>query len=219
MSRTDAIVLLGPTGSGKTPLGDLIETRGLWGRRCAHFDFGAQLRAAARGDPAAGGLCGADVAIVRDALRTGALLEDGQFHIAEAILRSFLGRRITGDADALVLNGLPRHAGQARDLEGLVRVVAVVSLVCSPDVIIPRIRRDVGGDRAGRDDDDAHAVRRRLEIYAARTAPLVEHYRAAGARVYEVRVAADTTAVDAWAALSAMPPPGGDDRRGATGRY
>ncbi|MCX7427258.1 MAG: hypothetical protein NTW96_16720 [Planctomycetia bacterium] len=43
-TRNDAMLLLGPTGSGKTPLGDLLERRGLGGRRCVHFDFGAHLR-------------------------------------------------------------------------------------------------------------------------------------------------------------------------------
>ena len=40
-----AALLLGPTGSGKTPLGDIIAQRGLWGANCRHFDFGANLRA------------------------------------------------------------------------------------------------------------------------------------------------------------------------------
>lgn len=42
--RTPAVLLLGSTGSGKTPLGDLIERRGLRGVRCLHFDFGVNLR-------------------------------------------------------------------------------------------------------------------------------------------------------------------------------
>jgi adenylate kinase family enzyme len=40
----EAILLLGPTGSGKTPLGQVLERRGLWGHRCSHFDFGDNLR-------------------------------------------------------------------------------------------------------------------------------------------------------------------------------
>jgi hypothetical protein len=40
-----ALLLLGPTGAGKTPLGDWLEAHGLWGRPCHHFDFGANLRA------------------------------------------------------------------------------------------------------------------------------------------------------------------------------
>ena len=42
--RPRALLLLGPTGSSKTPLGQLIEQRGLWQTRCLHFDFGANLR-------------------------------------------------------------------------------------------------------------------------------------------------------------------------------
>ena len=54
-----AILLLGPTGSGKSPLGDELEANGLNGRRCLHFDFGRRLRRAAEGRPAtldAGGI-------------------------------------------------------------------------------------------------------------------------------------------------------------------
>ena len=40
----EAILLLGPTGSGKTPLGQVLEERGLWGHTSRHFDFGASLR-------------------------------------------------------------------------------------------------------------------------------------------------------------------------------
>jgi len=44
-TRNPAVLLLGPTGAGKTPLGEMIEARGLWGMSCLHFDFGANLRA------------------------------------------------------------------------------------------------------------------------------------------------------------------------------
>jgi adenylate kinase len=43
--KHQALLLLGPTGSGKTPLGERLERRSLRGRRCHHFDFGASLRA------------------------------------------------------------------------------------------------------------------------------------------------------------------------------
>ena len=43
-TRHRALLLLGPTASGKTPLGKLIEERGLWDFRWVHFDFGAQMR-------------------------------------------------------------------------------------------------------------------------------------------------------------------------------
>ncbi len=44
--RPPALLLLGPTGLGKTPLGLLLEARGLAGHRCVHFDFGDNLRQA-----------------------------------------------------------------------------------------------------------------------------------------------------------------------------
>ncbi|MEE8450650.1 MAG: hypothetical protein V3R99_02015 [Thermoguttaceae bacterium] len=47
-NRNRAALLLGPTGAGKTPLGRLIEQRGLWGVRCLHFDFGDNLREVVR---------------------------------------------------------------------------------------------------------------------------------------------------------------------------
>jgi adenylate kinase family enzyme len=42
--RHHAMLLLGPTGSGKTPLGRQIERRGLGGQMFVHFDFGENLR-------------------------------------------------------------------------------------------------------------------------------------------------------------------------------
>jgi hypothetical protein len=46
-----AILLVGPTGSGKTPLGALCEKKGLWQSRVFHFDFGAILRRIAAAGP------------------------------------------------------------------------------------------------------------------------------------------------------------------------
>ena len=44
MALPHALLLIGPTGSGKTPLGELLERSGLWGRPCRHFDFGERMR-------------------------------------------------------------------------------------------------------------------------------------------------------------------------------
>jgi len=106
----DALLLIGPTGSGKTPLGNRLEAQGL----ARHFDFGAQLRAGT-------GLNAAEKEFVREVLATGALLENETFYIAEKILRAFMAGH---EDELLVLNGLPRHVGQAVALELLVNVVA-----------------------------------------------------------------------------------------------
>jgi adenylate kinase family enzyme len=192
--RLGAVLILGPTGSGKTPLGDLLERRGLRGRRCHHFDFGEQLRRASAGAAREAVLSGEERECVRGLLAEGALLEDAQFGIAAKLLGAFLAGRDPGEGDLVVLNGLPRHAGQAARVDELLAVEEVVFLSCTPEVVRERISADVGGDRAGRTDDSGGEIAGKLEIFAGRTAPLVEHYRRRGAELRELRVGAATLA-------------------------
>ena len=189
-----AILLVGPTGSGKTPLGDLLEAKGLWGRRCAHFDFGANLRRCAAGEGPAGLLSREERALLARVLKSGALLEDEHFPVARKILSGFLGSRCADGRTLVVLNGLPRHAGQARDVASLVTVERVVHLACRAEVVPARIRTNVGGDRTDRPDDAAEALGRRLAVFEERTAPLLAYYRNRGTPVETIEVGADTTA-------------------------
>lgn len=189
--RPDAVLLVGPTGSGKTPLGEALDGVVRNGRRWIHFDFGAALRDAAAGC-ADGWIEADDVAFVRRVLETGALLAEGEFGLAERLFRRFRARRGETAGDVVVLNGLPRTMAQARDMERLVVVRLVACLRCTPDVALERIRRDSGGDRAGRADDALESVTRRLRLYEMETHPLVGHYRTAGVRVEDVDVGVDT---------------------------
>lgn len=198
-----AVLLLGPTGSGKTPLGDSLERRGWRGYRCIHFDFGAQLREVAAGTVRPEGLTAADRAFVVEVLASGALLEDEKFYIAECILRAFIRRKGLGEGAGVVLNGLPRHVDQAVRVERIVRVEWVFHLQCTPEVVQRRLRSDAGGDRAGRVDDEAELVARKLEIFRARTAPLLDYYRILGVRVVEVEVGEETQPEDIWDRFSA----------------
>ncbi|HUU09444.1 MAG TPA: nucleoside monophosphate kinase [Phycisphaerae bacterium] len=192
--RRRAILLVGPTGSGKTPLGDLLETTGLWGRPCVHFDFGAALRACAAGRDGGAGLTSDERGFVGRVLGSEALLEDEQFPIAEKLFRSFLARRAVDPGALVVLNGLPRHVGQATDMEPRVAMQAVVCLSCTAEVVWHRIRTNAGGDRTGRVDDGFDAVRRKVDRFRRRTEPLVAYYRDRGTPVVLIDVAADTTA-------------------------
>ena len=195
MSRYNATLLIGSTGSGKTPVGDCLEKNGLWGRRCIHFDFGANLRAIVQGGANASALSEEDLAVIRQSLETGRLLEDKDFRIAAKILREFVLQRAAGACD-VVLNGLPRHVGQAKGIEEIVEVSLVVALECPIDVVLKRIRSNVGGDREVRIDDDPAAIESKLSVFRERTLPLLDHYRTRGVRIVTVAVNADTTPED-----------------------
>ncbi|MBM4144361.1 MAG: hypothetical protein FJ225_12335 [Lentisphaerae bacterium] len=200
-SRHRAFLLLGPTGAGKTPLGDLLARRGFAGRRCFHFDFGAQLRAVGASGAPPAGFPAADVAVVRRALAEGRLLENDTFHVAERILRAFIAACGARPEDAIVMNGLPRHAGQAAGVDRLLRVETVVLLDCGPDVAAARIALDSGGDRGGRTDDSPAGIGRRIALFQARTPPLLDHYRAKGVRIIPISVTVPMKAEDMLAVL------------------
>jgi hypothetical protein len=104
-----------------------------------------------------------DIDFLRGVLERGVLLEDQDFPIAERIFRAFLVRRAVDGRTVVVLNGLPRHTGQACALEGSVAVEAVVCLECTAETVTQRLRNDPGGDRANRDDDQLPAVAKQTE--------------------------------------------------------
>jgi adenylate kinase family enzyme len=197
----DALLLIGPTGAGKTPLGDHIEKHGMKGRRCLHFDFGHQLRTIAEGDSPPGGFSQKDHAFIKGVLEKGFLLEDAHFHIANKILGLFLGRRSFNRDDMLVLNGLPRHAGQARDIKTVVKIRGLVVLECTAEDVYERIRENTGKDRTGRTDDRLEMVRRKLDIFRERTGPLVDYYAGAGTDILRIKVTAASTPEELYSSL------------------
>lgn len=194
-SLFSSLVLLGPTGSGKSPLGDRLERDGIAGRPCWHFDFGRELRRAdAEADFAERrGLTDVERVVIARVLRDGALLERESFGIALKLLDGFIAERGAAPSALLILNGFPRHVEQAEWLASHLTVVAVVELVCDAATALERIRRNTGGDRAERADDDFDAVRRRLELYRERTAPLKASYAQRGAATVSIPVGPTTT--------------------------
>ncbi len=199
--RYPALLLLGPTGAGKTPLGQMLEQRGWEGRRCLHFDFGENLRAAVRGELPDESVSPGDIEFVRGVLEQGVLLEDQDFPLAERILRAVLAQRQADRDTVIVLNGLPRHTGQAAALRRLVAVHTVIRLDCTAETVAQRIRQDPAGDRAGRVDDQLPAIAKKLRIYRDRTAPLVAWYQQRGARVLRIPVSESLTAEAMWQAI------------------
>jgi adenylate kinase family enzyme len=194
-------LILGPTGSGKTPLGELLEVRGIGGHEARHFDFGSRLRNyAAR---PSGILTEEELAVVRASLSSGTLLEDQHFGIAEKLLTGFIADGLNPATDIIIMNGLPRHTGQAAALEKLLHINTIVVLDGTPEIVFERIARDTGGDRRERSDDELAQVKRRLTIFNERTLPLLDYYESKGrARIIRLPVGAATTAEDALKALN-----------------
>jgi adenylate kinase family enzyme len=192
---------LGPTGSGKTPLGDELERRGFLGRRCVHFDFGADLRAVAAAPEGANVLTAPELESVRTSLATGALFEDKDMPMIVKIVERFAEARGLTPDSLLVLNGLPRHKRQAEDLAGVAAVELVIRLEAPAAVIRERIRLDPGGDRSARIDDTLEAVEGRLAVFRERTVPLISFYRERRALIVEIPVTASMTAAEAYRAL------------------
>jgi adenylate kinase family enzyme len=204
--KLEAILLLGPTGSGKTPLGDHLEQASLWNRRCHHFDFGANLRAVVAGD-GAGSFTAEEIRFLRRMLEEGVLLEAEHFPLAARILDAFITRKGVRTSDLLVLNGLPRHLEQAKAMERKVVVIGVVRLDCDARTVAERLRRNSGGDRAQRADDAEALVARKLAIYEERTRPLLDYYRILGVRILKIPVDIKTQPVEMAAQLCAPPLP------------
>lgn len=197
-----AILLLGATGTGKTPLGEYLEEKGLNGSICSHFDFGDNLRKAAAGGFGAELLSDGDVQYVCKVIQSGALLDDDTFYIAENILRSFIGNKALGKDDILILNGLPRHVGQAEAVDAIVDVEMVIHLDCLPEVVMGRISENSGGDRTGRIDDSLPEIHNKIAIFNKRTIPLLDHYRDKNVRVVAVSIGLGTTPADVVCEIS-----------------
>ena len=201
-SSYQAILLVGPTGSGKTPFGAFCEENGIHRRPCIHFDFGAELRRIAACTDMAPGFSCDDLTFIRQVLTEGRLLENEHFHIAKKIIHLFLQEKHRSADSFILLNGLPRHIGQARDMEAIVDVREVICLACRPEVVYDRIRRNTGGDRIGRTDDALNAIQNKLAVFQDRTVPLLEHYRNKGAKITDITIDSDHTAADVHASCS-----------------
>lgn len=193
MNKNHAILLLGPTGSGKTPLGIYLEQRGIPGKRCLHFDFGNELRNIEKADVSPSQFTKDDLEYIKKVLKEGALLENETFYIAEKILNSFIIKNSIANNDLIILNGLPRHIGQAGDVDAIVDIKMVVYLECSREVVRERIRLNSGGDRYARIDDSIEEVEKKLGIFHKRTSPLLQYYKNKSIPVKNIAVEVNST--------------------------
>lgn len=82
-----------------------------------------------------------------------------------------------------LLDGYPRTVAQVEELDGMIkhtghRLDAAVVLTVDEEEIVQRLLQRAQTD--GRADDTEEVIRRRQEVYAEQTAPLIETYRERG---------------------------------------
>jgi len=167
------LILLGPPGAGKgTQAQRLVAKHGI-----VQLSTGDMLRAAvAAGTPVG--------------LRAKAIMDRGDL-VPDEVVVAIIADRI-GQADAkrgFVLDGFPRTVPQAKALDRLLEerglaLDGVIELRVDEGILLKRIETRVAemmarGEKV-RADDNAEALKKRLDAYRAQTAPLVDYYAGTG---------------------------------------
>lgn len=161
------LVLLGAPGSGKgtqaARLKDYLQV--------PHISTGDLLRA----EVAAGSPLGLQA---KEVMARGELVSDD-------ILLGMLKDRFSRDDTraGFILDGYPRNLSQAAALDELLgslgqKFDAAVQLTVDNEQIIERLAGRAKAE--GRADDNPESVRKRLQVYDAQTAPVIEFYRQQG---------------------------------------
>jgi len=110
---------------------------------------------------------------------------DAGDYVPDEVTNSMVRNRIDEpDAEpGFLLDGYPRTPAQVEELDGMVghtghKLDVVVVLTVDPEELVQRLLQRAETD--GRADDTEDVVRRRQEVYAEQTAPLIELYRERG---------------------------------------
>jgi len=167
------IVLLGPPGAGKGTQAIRIAEK----LRIPHLSTGDMLRAAVRSETSVG-------------RQAKPLMEKGELVPDRLVVAAVVERISQPDAGhGFVLDGFPRTIAQAQIFDELLRTAGigldhVISLEVDQPKLLERIetRARQAADRgeAVRADDNAEALKVRLDAYNEQTAPLIDYYDAKG---------------------------------------
>jgi adenylate kinase len=212
--RVSHVVFLGPPGVGKgTQASRLAAETGV-----VHLSTGDLLRAAVAARTPLG-------LEAEGHMKAGRLVPD------DLVLRILKERLAAADARrGFVLDGFPRNRAQAEALTSITPLDIVLSFDLPHDVLVERLsgRRicptcqsvyhvetrpprqpgrcdHEGAELIQRPDDLPQAIRTRLEVYAAQTAPLLDYYRERHLlRAVDARGSPDQVAARIRAALAGV---------------
>ena len=157
------IILLGAPGSGKgTQAATIIQKYVI-----PHISTGDLLRAEVASGTALG-------------QRAKAIMESGQL-VSDEIMLGMIEERLSKDDvdNGFLLDGFPRTLAQAEALDEMLgKLGQPIDVVLFFDVDYGEImQRLLARKRA---DDTEDTIRKRLEVYEAQTAPLIDYYKAKG---------------------------------------
>lgn len=120
-------------------------------------------------------------------VKVKALIDAGEY-VPDEVTEDIVASRLAEPdcADGFLLDGFPRTMHQVHFLDEHLaakgqQIDAVVSLVVEPEVLVQRLLERAGIE--GRADDNEDTIRRRMEVYAGQTAPLLFHYEKLGVLV------------------------------------
>lgn len=163
-----SIVLFGPPGAGKgTQSAYLIQQYGL-----VHLSTGDLLRAEIQAETDLGRQA-------QDLMNSGELVPD---NVVIGMIRNKLEANL--DAKGYVFDGFPRTKAQAEALDELLAikqapVKVMLSLEVPEEELVKRLKGR--GETSGRSDDqDVTIIRKRINEYEQKTAPLKEYYKEQG---------------------------------------
>lgn len=161
------LVLIGAPGSGKGTQANRLESE----LAVPHISTGDLLRAAVKADTPLG-------------QKAKKVMDAGQL-VSDDIMLDILEERLgAGDvANGFILDGYPRTLAQADALKSLLQRLqqpldAVVEMQVPHEAIVARTRKRFEAE--GRSDDNPDTVRKRLDVFAEQTAPVVDFYRQRG---------------------------------------
>lgn len=161
------LILFGPPGAGKgTQAAKLAETYHLM-----HISTGDILRNEIAQSTPLG-------------LKVKSIIDRGEL-VSDAVLIEILQSVIDKhrEVKGFIFDGFPRTIPQAEALEGMLsaagqKIDAVISLEVKEEELIRRLlNRAI---ELGRSDDTEEVIRKRQQVYATQTKPLLEYYRNTG---------------------------------------
>ena len=152
------VVLMGPPGAGKGTHAELLAGR-----------LGVPVIST-------GDIFRAQVASGTDLGRTAQRFLDAGEYVPDEVTNSMVRERLAADdaRPGFLLDGYPRTVDQAAVLDEIRTVDAVVVLQVDQEPLVRRLLRRAEIEH--RSDDTEEVIRRRLQVYADQTLPLISLY-------------------------------------------